>query len=1331
MRLSAREERMADDMDLEAILAAGDMEAGEDDDTDANILASLLGGGGSGGGIGETDDVGGSGGEEVDLGDLDLDDMDLGDLDLKSLGINMDELENDGDDDRSSNNNNDDDNDENDDNSATHTELDGSATAASTTNAAAVADEGPVQQDDDFADVTAPAGTYEQDATNAVLADVDDDTLVAANTTGSAHIDQQFIGPSDDADELALAELVGDEEEGVVVDVVVAKAPKPMGFGIKFGSVGVEALVMLNWPNKFSEPGVEERLEYIIVSRLQEENPSSGVANPARLAGVEAGDVVLEMNGVPIFSTADMKAANKKGAKSLQLRVVRRGTDLLAQFDSATVVAPAGRQRGKDTEVATETEPALDFADDDAELTALLQMTGGDGDPKLTEHGANEDLDRKLNELGLDLNIDLGDIDFSNVPGLEDIDGSLTDVMDDGTGAQNIVAEEDSAADAATLPVGRKLTVTVQRRRNFGFGIMFAHVPVHSLAFDFDGKGEDGTQEYMIVNRFKEVQSGVGENPAEAADLRPGDVILTINGVSVRDNAEVATQLKGQSAIEVGIVRESSAEDDLGMALGLGALSANTPGIDRLLSELNRGGGDFQGDDINKILMDANLSPMLDSAARRDLLKQLESAGDVEDGNDVSADTELAPYLLSPLSGSRPSEIDNLLKEMQVPGHDNDADGSNFGVGDGHLGIIDLLLQDDDHAIGAATADATEQELLSYVPESQRKTPGGSRDASSSHPKRLKKQHALELIIAVRPTISPSLWGHVSGGGGSSQRGQPMILFPAGGIKTVIYCSYGSSGGGVGKPANSWSPYEETEKAAVDIYEFQRRVSVVRMEVDLSKSSSGMRLEQELKFEVVGFDGTGHSFTIGEAVIDVTDLCCDGSKTTKRVALSRRATRGRKHSSFNEDSFGHDNSDSPEGASGAMTEINAYVTVVAEPMDPHRLVWHSQLKLADLKPAQTCRVAEYGNVPIPSLLEYLWRQAMEAGALQDHEGLAYVLKLPVEVHDVSPRMRTRFDKETRDVKRDISNLRFNADLVDAQAEAAAAAAAGGSGKPISIGGFLGAKAAEQRSATPNGRYSSMVYLFLWHTVVGTISPKLLSPASFGEAGVPPPSSSSRKPPTSALQSLTNLEERKISEIESLLKRIPEPGHTVLLWVLDRVIDIFEQSDLDGLDLRVLARAMTPALWSSSDVSSSTSSSRGGHTDHEMQGLAASELVLVLLRWRKRWRQYSTSFVGPLIELQAAKEARGLDSADKGGDVHQYLVDKQQISEGDESLLNLQALDEVKRRMDALKSKSGRSRLVVTALTAHHKQVFFLGCVFLTFLPQYLSKAQLFRFAAYL
>jgi hypothetical protein len=446
-------------------------------------------------------------------------------------------------------------------------------------------------------------------------------------------------------------------------------------------------------------------------------------------------------------------------------------------------------------------------------------------------------------------------------------------------------------------------------------------------------------------------------------------------------------------------------------------------------------------------------------------------------------------------------------------------------------------------------------------------------------------------------------------------------------------------------------------------------------------------LRQELKFDILGVDAGGKSFPIGEAIINVTELCDEGVKTNKRVALRRPKKSNKQHSVKDvEDAF-HNISSGVGVVDDGMQEINAYINIVAEPVDPHSLVWDSHdspLKLGELQPAQTCRIAQYGNVPIPSLLEYLWRQAIEAGAMHDQDGLAYVLGLPADSYPVSPSMRNRFDEEKCDVERDISNMRFNAALVGASA--------------VDVSNQVSVNQAD-RTKRQSGRYSSMVYFYLWKTIVGQITPKLLSPASFQN------NHNATNGNISLEYVMTNLDDCRISEIEGLLRLIPEPGYTVLLWVLDRIIDIFEQGCLHGLDLRQIARAVTPMLWSIDNTTSldATNNARGKEA---IQLLAATELVLRLLYWRKRWRQYASSFVGPLIELQASKEVGALSdrgsTSRKSSEAPNFLSDKQQISEGDESLLNVQSMDEIKSIMDFEKSKSSKKRLVITALTAHKK-----------------------------
>ena len=103
-----------------------------------------------------------------------------------------------------------------------------------------------------------------------------------------------------------------------------------------------------------------------MVTRLVtiEDEMGADIANPAAAAGVTPGDVVLEMNAVPVFTMRDMKAANKKGSKTLQLRVVRREAD-----DDALGGGAADDVTAIVSDVVTD-----DI--DDPELSALLRMHG-------------------------------------------------------------------------------------------------------------------------------------------------------------------------------------------------------------------------------------------------------------------------------------------------------------------------------------------------------------------------------------------------------------------------------------------------------------------------------------------------------------------------------------------------------------------------------------------------------------------------------------------------------------------------------------------------------------------------------------------------------------------------------------------------------------------------------------------------------------------------------------------------------------------------------------------------------------------------------------------
>ena len=477
---------MDDEPDLESILAgAGGTDLG-DDDADLNLdddamLADLLGGGG--------DD------DDIDIGSLDLD------------GLNLSEL---GDDD-------------------VLASITGQASSPAPAPAPAPARApapdtsvvaGGAGTDDDF-DVASGTDVHAMDPEEAELASIlaggEDPELTNILNEGEvegsnggtekdvpipqpapADVDpeqpQETIGLGDGDgvadgvdsaggdvlnDDFASEQLMGQEEFGSIADIEIHKAPKPMGFGIKFGSMSVESLINLTWPGKYEEEGVEERMNYIVVSRLHEETDT--LSNPALEAGVVAGDVVLEMNGVPVFSNTDMKAANKKGATSLRLRVAKRtgvmGNDSIEGLDVPDPEAVMQQQSSANTTTAIATND--DLAEND-EVADVLKNFGGDAT-------GLDDTDLGLSELGLELNMDLSDLTRMTAEELADGDDSLAALIG-GDGSSGLTAGS-----------GQRHTYTVQRRKKFGFGILFALVPVDKLDFDFNGKGQNGVLEVCTL----------------------------------------------------------------------------------------------------------------------------------------------------------------------------------------------------------------------------------------------------------------------------------------------------------------------------------------------------------------------------------------------------------------------------------------------------------------------------------------------------------------------------------------------------------------------------------------------------------------------------------------------------------------------------------------------------------------------------------------------------------------------------------------------------------------------------------------------------------------
>ena len=270
-----------DDMDLLAILAEADNDAaaGEGDESDANILANLLGDDGGGGFVGD---------EDVDLGGLDLN-MGVDDLDFAALGITG--YEEDGVGDSAGG-------------TAAEAEAEAAAAAAAEPepepepelepakeaeplpadvadgNAASQSDPGHHhavelrQQQDVPVDIATGDERGESGGSPAPplpnTANYENNTVVDQIGVDSVGAESEAAVAAAAAElaELDVEALIADEERGVAVDVTVHKAPKPMGFGIKFGTVGVETLVGLNWPGKFAEPGVEDRTECVTHSFL-------------------------------------------------------------------------------------------------------------------------------------------------------------------------------------------------------------------------------------------------------------------------------------------------------------------------------------------------------------------------------------------------------------------------------------------------------------------------------------------------------------------------------------------------------------------------------------------------------------------------------------------------------------------------------------------------------------------------------------------------------------------------------------------------------------------------------------------------------------------------------------------------------------------------------------------------------------------------------------------------------------------------------------------------------------------------------------------------------
>jgi hypothetical protein len=277
--------------------------------------------------------------------------------------------------------------------------------------------------------------------------------------------------------------------------VEIMKAAKPMGFGIKFGTMGAENLIDIDWPGKDEDPQMANRETYIVVSSCKE--CAEGIDNPALEAGIQSGDIVIMANGMAVFTNADLKTASKRGGKVLELVLARLpvfGGDLYTTEEAA----------------------------DEENQTSFIQNV--ESDPR---DGVDDDIDQRLNELGVHFNIDVG------------LDGIDLSCMDDTE-----ILSSGIMVDGSEMLTGNCHTYTVIRRPKFGFGILFALAPIDKFDFDFDGK--DQRTECMIVNRFKDVPNGIGENPAQAAGLKEKDIILSINGVDVYDNAQVAAALKKQ-----------------------------------------------------------------------------------------------------------------------------------------------------------------------------------------------------------------------------------------------------------------------------------------------------------------------------------------------------------------------------------------------------------------------------------------------------------------------------------------------------------------------------------------------------------------------------------------------------------------------------------------------------------------------------------------------------------------------------------------------------------------------------------------------------------------
>lgn len=165
-------------------------------------------------------------------------------------------------------------------------------------------------------------------AEGALVGSVDKDSPAEKGGLETGDVILRFNGQPIDRS-ADLPEFVADSKPGTTVSLDVVRHGKPKSLSIKVGEMEAGKLAA-----KDNAGGAQGRLGLAVRPLNQDERQQAGVtgglivgevSGPSALAGIQAGDVILSLNGTPVNTVEQLRQLSNKAGKNVALLVQRDG----------------------------------------------------------------------------------------------------------------------------------------------------------------------------------------------------------------------------------------------------------------------------------------------------------------------------------------------------------------------------------------------------------------------------------------------------------------------------------------------------------------------------------------------------------------------------------------------------------------------------------------------------------------------------------------------------------------------------------------------------------------------------------------------------------------------------------------------------------------------------------------------------------------------------------------------------------------------------------------------------------------------------------------------